>query len=91
MRPDPGRAAQEALIAEASTARRAEIAMELRERGHRLVWQQADAAGITDPVEQADFMLRRLYPEMSEAWFRDVVGKLAALHAAGTWNGSRRP
>ena len=91
MRPDPGRAAQEALIAEASVARRIEIAIELRERGLRLVWQQADAAGLNDPVEQADFVLRRLYPEMPEAWMREVVARLAARHDAGKWAGSKRP
>ena len=55
----------------------------LRVRGH--------LAGVTDPVEQADFLLRRLYPEMPEQWFSDVVAKLAALHALGTWHGFQRP
>lgn len=56
-----------------------------------LVWQQVDAAAVTHPVEQADFLLRRLYPEMPESWLRDVVGKLSALHAAGEWHGFERP
>jgi hypothetical protein len=90
MRPDPGRHAQESLIAGMSPARRAAISMELRERGLHLVWQQADQAGISDPLARADFVLRRLYPEMAEQWFADVVGKLAKLHAAGTWHGFER-
>lgn len=91
MRPDPGRNAQEALIAAMSPASRSRIGIGLRERGLQIVWRQVDAAGITDPVEQAEFLLRRLYPEMPESWFRDVVAKLAAMHAAGTWHGFQRP
>ena len=55
------------------------------------VWQQADEAGIIHPVEQADPLLRRLYPEMPEPWFREVVAKLEAMHAAGTRHGLKRP
>jgi hypothetical protein len=91
MRPDPGRDTQEALIAGMSQTQRSVIALELRDRGLKLVWQQADAAGIFDPVEQASFILRRLYPEMSEEWFRDVVAKLADMHANGKWAGFQRP
>ncbi|CAN5125915.1 hypothetical protein BH24CHL7_BH24CHL7_02660 [soil metagenome] len=64
---------------------------EKRPLGLRIVWQQADAAGISDPVEQADFVLRRLYRKMPEWWLRDVVAKLAAMHAAGTWRCFQRP
>ncbi len=56
-----------------------------------LAWQQVEAAGITHPVEQADFLLRRLYPEMPETWFRDVVAKLRALHEREEWRGFERP
>ena len=70
---------------------RTEQAALLRERGMWQAWQQVDAAGITHPVEQADFLLRRLYPEMPESWFRDVRGKLTAMHAAGEWHGFERP
>jgi len=60
-------------------------------QGLRTVWQQVDAAGIDNPVEQADFILRRLYPEMPESWFVDVVAKLCAKHVAGEWHGFQRP
>ncbi len=59
--------------------------------GMQICWQQADEAGITDPVEQADFLLRRLYPEMPEAWFRDVVTRLGVLRDSGQWHGFARP
>ena len=74
-----------------SPERRSATSSELRERGLLLVWQQADAAGPMPEVERAEFILRRLYPEMSEAWFVDVVGKFAARYSAGTWQGFQRP
>jgi len=40
---------------------------------------------------QAEFILRRLYPEMPESWFADVLSKLAAKHVAGEWHGFQRP
>ena len=52
---------------------------EKRPLGLRIVWQQAD------------FVLRRLYRKMPEWWLRDVVAKLAAMHAAGTWRSIQRP
>jgi hypothetical protein len=63
----------------------------MRQRGLWLVWQQVDEAGITDAVQQADFILRRLYPEMPERWLGDVLAKLADMHAAGSWHGFERP
>lgn len=43
-----------------------------------------------EPVEQAEFLLRRLYPEESESWFLGVIDRLRAARAAGTWNGFQR-
>jgi hypothetical protein len=63
----------------------------MREAAVRSVWQQLDDAAIADPVDQADFLLRRLYPDESEAWFAAVLDQLRAAHAAGTWSGFRRP
>jgi len=91
MQPDPGQAGWDARVAAASVEERVRWTAEKRSQGLRTVWQQVDAAGIDDPVEQADFILRRLYPEMPESWFADVVAKLAAKHAAGEWDGFQRP
>jgi hypothetical protein len=91
MHPELGQAELDRRIAAASIEERAEWLAAAREAGLRSVWQQADAAGLSDPVEQADFILRRLYPEMPAAWFDDIVGQLRALHAAGRWSGFRRP
>ena len=79
MRPEPGQAQLDARVA----AKRA--------IGMRLVWQQVDAAGISDPAEQADFLLRRLYPEMPDAWFRATIAALTERHARGRWHGFERP
>jgi hypothetical protein len=91
MRQDPGRTAREAVIAQMPSERRTATMEMLRQRGRWMAWQQLDAAGIEHPVEQADFLLRRLYPEMPESWFSVVVAKFGAMHAAGTWHGFKRP
>lgn len=81
----------DARIAASSTADRVAWLATMRETAVRIVWQQVDAAGIDDPVEQAEFLLRRLYPEQSESWFLGVADRLRAARAAGTWNGFQRP
>jgi hypothetical protein len=91
MRPDPGREAQEAVLASMTPLERTARMAELRRNGWSAVWQQVDAAGIHDPVETAEFILRRLYPEEREAWFADVLAQLRSAHAAGMWKGFRRP
>jgi hypothetical protein len=91
MRPDPGRAAQDAVLASMTSLERTARMVELRRNGLWAAWQQVDAAGVADPVEQAEFLLRRLYPEESEAWLALVLDQLRAAHAAGTWDGFRRP
>ncbi|CAN5527331.1 hypothetical protein BH20CHL6_BH20CHL6_15510 [soil metagenome] len=91
MRPDPGRATQEALIARMSPTRRSGVALHLREKGLLLVWQQADAAGPMSELDRAMFIIDRLYPEMPPQHRKQFQTKLADLAAAGTWHGFRRP
>jgi len=91
MHHEPGQAELDRRIASTPVEQRVEWIAAKRMAGLRSVWQQADAAALSGPVEQADFILRRLYPEMPEAWFEDIVGQLRALHAAGRWSGFRRP
>jgi hypothetical protein len=91
MRPDPGRATQEALIAQMSRARRSAVALELREKGLLLVWQQSDAAGPMSELDRAMFIIDRLYPEMPPQHREQFQAKLAALASAGTWHGFKRP
>ncbi len=91
MRPDPGRPLQESVIASMSTLDRTARMAELRANGLWIVWRQVDQAGLTDPLEVADFILRRLYPEQKDAWFAEVLGQLRSAQALGAWNGFQRP
>lgn len=81
----------DARVAASSIADRVAWLTAMREAALQIVWQQADEAGIDDPVKQAEFLLRRLYPEESESWFLGVVDRLRAARAAGTWDGFQRP
>lgn len=91
MRPDPGRALMDRRISETTPAERVRYSVALREKGHLLVWQQADAAGPMSELERAMFILDRLYPEMPAQHREQTRAKLAALAAAGKWHGFKRP
>jgi hypothetical protein len=91
MRPDPGRALQESVIASMPSVERTSVVATLRENGRWAIWRQLDAAGLEDPIEVAEFVLRRLYPNESAAWFESVLEQLRAARAAGTWTGFERP
>ena len=56
-----------------------------------LAWQQADAMGPLSALEQAEFLLRRLHPTLSEASLRQILDQLGAAAAAGLWAGFERP
>jgi hypothetical protein len=70
---------------------RARLALQLRERGFLLVWDQADRAGPMSDLERAMFVLERLYPEMPEAHRRSVRRQMDADLRSGLWRGFRRP
>jgi hypothetical protein len=91
VRPDPGRDLHERMLSAMGPADRARIGQQQRWRASLVIWQQLDERGLDDPVEQAEFILRRRYPEMPEWWFGDVVAKLRAEHASGRWKGFERP
>ena len=91
MRPDPGRLDLLGRIAASSVEDRVDWLAEMRAAGMRSVWQQVDRAGITDPLEVAEFLLRRLYPDLPPASLAEILEQLRAAHAAGTWTGFARP
>jgi len=91
MRPDPGRGLQEQIIATMGEQARGEARQRLSDRARQLAWMQADAAGQTSELEQAEFLLRRLYPGMSEPALRQVLDQLDAAKARGEWRGFVRP
>jgi hypothetical protein len=91
VRADPGRQALLARLADSTVEERVAWLAAMRDAGMRSAWQQVDRAGLVDPIEIADFLLRRIYPEESEAWFGKVVEALRSERAAGTWHGFTRP
>jgi hypothetical protein len=91
MRPDPGRALQESVIASMPSVERTSVVATLRANGRWAIWHQVDAAGLEDPIEIAEFVLRRLYPNERARWYTEVLEQLRAAHAAGTWTGFARP
>ncbi|MEO7295686.1 MAG: hypothetical protein ABIZ57_06055 [Candidatus Limnocylindria bacterium] len=42
-------------------------------------------------LDRAEFILRRLYPEFSDAQITSIRGDLAQREAAGTWFGFSKP
>jgi hypothetical protein len=91
MRPEPGQVHLDAAIVRASVEARVAWVTAKRALAMRTVWQQVDAAGISDPVEQARFLLGRLYPDMPLAWRESTIAALAERHAHGRWHGYPRP
>jgi hypothetical protein len=91
MRADPGRDLQEAVIARMSLAERQAVRLRLAARGRDLAWRQADAAGPMTTLEEAEFLLRRLYPSMLDPALREILDQLAAAEGRGEWDGFRRP
>ena len=81
----------DAAIVRASAEARVAWVTAKRALAMRIVWQQLDAAGIDDPVEQARFLLGRLYPDMPLAWRESTIAALAERHAHGRWHGYPRP
>ena len=91
MRPDPGVAVQESIVATMPEGARGRVRQQLAARGRLLAWQQADAAVPARGLRHAEFLLRRLYPTFPEVQLRQVLDQLAAAEAAGMWHGFKRP
>lgn len=91
MRPEPGQRQLDQRVASASVAERVAWNEQRRRLGQMIVWQQMENALLVDPLEQAEFLFRRLYPGMPEVWFIGVLARLRAKRDAGDWHGLRRP
>lgn len=91
VRTDPGRAIQEALIANASMEQRVTITDRLRREGLLLAWQQSDEARPANELERAFFLLDRIYPEMPAPHRARFRAQLEERWRAGTWHGFQRP
>jgi hypothetical protein len=91
MRPDPGLALQEAILAGMTAEARGQVRLRLASRGKLLAWQQVDALDPATELQRAELLLRRLYPTISERSLRQLLAQLAEAEAAGTWHGFQRP
>lgn len=91
MRLDIGRGELLERVARSSVEERVTWLAAMRDAGIRSAWQQVDRAGITDPLEVAEFLLRRLYAGESEVWYGNVLIKLRAAQETGDWFGFARP
>lgn len=90
-RPDPGQLALDERVRRSTPAERAEFAYRMRWRGLVLVNHAADRAGPMSELDRAEFILRRLYPEFSDAQLASIRDDLARRQAAGSWTGFSRP
>lgn len=55
------------------------------------VWAAADRAGPMTPLDEARFLLRRLYPDLEGPRLEAVLSELSARFEDGSWTGFRRP
>jgi hypothetical protein len=91
MRPDPGRALQEAIIARMDGQARGAERLRLTARAKLLAWRQVDAMSPTSELQRAELLLRRLHPTLAERSLQQILRQLAVAEAAGTWHGFDRP
>lgn len=70
---------------------RAMVSARLRWKAIVIANHAADQAGPMSELDRAEFILRRLYPELTEAQLGNVRSELARAEAAGTWHGFVRP
>jgi hypothetical protein len=91
MQPDPGLELLEGVLAGLGPDERANVAHDLRLRGFLLVWDQVDRATPMTKVDEAMFILDRLYPEMPAAHRASLRRQIEVDERAGRWHGFRRP
>jgi hypothetical protein len=91
MRADLGQSQLDAVIVRSSVEDRVARVTAKRAAALPIVWQQVDSAGIVHPVEQARFLLGRLYPDLPPAWLEDTIAIVSERHAQGRWHGYPRP
>ena len=70
---------------------RRRIHEQMRRDAFRLVWWQADRAGVTEPLALTRFLLERLYPDLRGERLERIMERFAELRREGRWSGPRRP
>lgn len=89
--PDEGQRALDERVRAMTPQERADVAADLRYRALVIVNDAADHAGPMSELDRAVFILRRLYPEFTDAQIASIRAELARRQAAGRWSGFRRP
>jgi hypothetical protein len=78
-------------LIEAGLTGRRTLHVTMRAKGVARVWAAADRAGPMTPLEQARFVLRRLYPDLEGQRLESIMADLAAGFEVGSWTGFSRP
>lgn len=89
--PDAGQLALDERVQAMSATDRAHVAHRLRHEALVLVNEAANAAGRMSELDRAIFILRRLYPELSEGQLTYIRAELSKREASGRWHGFARP
>jgi len=88
---DSAQALLDRRLIEAGLAGRRALHVALRTNGLARVWAAADRAGPMTPLDEARFVLRRLYPDLEGPRLEAIMRELAARFDDGSWAGFRRP
>jgi len=75
----------------ASPSDRMRLHVEMYRLAFTQVWAAADRAGPMTPIEEARFVLRRLYPDLEGPRLEAIMAELGARFEDGSWTGFRRP
>jgi hypothetical protein len=75
----------------ASPSDRMRLHVEMYRLAFTQVWAAADRAGPMTPLEEARFVLRRLYPDLEGPRLEAIMAELGARFEDGSWTGFRRP
>ena len=88
---DSAQAVLDRRLIEVGLAGRRAVHVALRRNGFARVWAAVDRAGPMTPLEEARFVLRRLYPDLEGPRLEVIMSELGVRFVDGTWSGFRRP
>jgi len=78
-------------VREAPPSERMRLHVEMYRLAFAQVWAAADRAGPMMPLEEARFLLRRLYPDLEGPRLEAILSELSARFEDGSWMGFTRP
>jgi hypothetical protein len=74
----------------ASPSDRMRLHVEMYRLAFAQVWAAADRAGPMTRLDEARFLLRRMYPDFEGRRLEAIMAELAARFEDGSWTGFRR-